>query len=489
MEAAPGEYCLSVNPYGNWRPTTALPLQFTVNENSDLYFEIGFYDTVITITPETLPDATVGKYYEQAITINGGKLPYEISIDQALPDGMTFNQETFTLSGTPTTAVYDSGSLSLRVVDADGMTGEWHPSLEIRADGSFALTSSDNPSPSGEEVTFTLSGSGEEVIPEIGPIPPVGFVAFYDGDTLIAGCEEVVLNLDPDTGDPADRPAECTTSVLAAGSHEIRAAFTDYPGLYNDATRTLMQEVGQSSNTAPIANPGGPYLGAISTAIALDGSGSTDADGDALSYSWTVGGGALDDGTEVSPTYAAGIAAGIYNVCLTVSDGRLASAPACVMAVVYDPSGGFVTGGGWIDSPAGAYKLDKSLSGKATFGFVSKYQKGAKVPSGTTEFEFDTAGLEFPQPATNGWWSTKLGTMRSSRAPAQSTGRWTTTATRTSSSCGLPMAVRTPSASRSGGKALMPWSMWSTTTASSKPLAAAASWCTRASKGKTRRRR
>jgi len=24
------------------------------------------------------------------------------------------------------------------------------------------------------------------------------------------------------------------------------------------------------------------------------------------------------------------------------------------MLVVYDPSGGFVTGGGWIDSPAGA---------------------------------------------------------------------------------------------------------------------------------------
>jgi hypothetical protein len=63
--------------------------------------------------------------------------------------------------------------------------------------------------------------------------------------------------------------------------------------------------------------------------------------------------------------------------------------------VVYDPEGGFVTGAGWIDSPAGAYKPDPSLTGKATFGFVSKYRKGASIPSGNTEFQFKTADLNF----------------------------------------------------------------------------------------------
>jgi hypothetical protein len=46
--------------------------------------------------------------------------------------------------------------------------------------------------------------------------------------------------------------------------------------------------------------------------------------------------------------------------------------------VVYDPSGGFVTGGGWINSPAGACKLawctDETV-GRANFGFVSQYRK------------------------------------------------------------------------------------------------------------------
>jgi hypothetical protein len=65
------------------------------------------------------------------------------------------------------------------------------------------------------------------------------------------------------------------------------------------------------------------------------------------------------------------------------------------MVVIYDPDGGFVTGGGWISSPAGAYVLDSSLSGKANFGFVSKYQHGATVPTGQTEFQFKVANLNF----------------------------------------------------------------------------------------------
>ena len=69
--------------------------------------------------------------------------------------------------------------------------------------------------------------------------------------------------------------------------------------------------------------------------------------------------------------------------------------PGCVLLAVYDPSAGFVTGGGWIDSPAGAYKADESLTGKATFGFVSKYKKGAAVPTGNTEFQFKAGDLNF----------------------------------------------------------------------------------------------
>jgi hypothetical protein len=71
----------------------------------------------------------------------------------------------------------------------------------------------------------------------------------------------------------------------------------------------------------------------------------------------------------------------------------------CAFLAVYDPTAGFVTGGGWINSPSGAYRADLSLTGKANFGFVSKYQKGATTPTGNTEFQFHAGSLNFSSTA------------------------------------------------------------------------------------------
>jgi hypothetical protein len=94
-----------------------------------------------------------------------------------------------------------------------------------------------------------------------------------------------------------------------------------------------------------------------------------------------------------SHTYAA---TGVYTVGLTVTDSLgTAGALSFQYAVIYDPSGGFVTGGGWINSPAGAYVANPSFTGKANFGFDSRYQKGASAPTGNTQFSFKVANLDF----------------------------------------------------------------------------------------------
>ena len=54
-------------------------------------------------------------------------------------------------------------------------------------------------------------------------------------------------------------------------------------------------------------------------------------------------------------------------------------------------------------SPAGAYAADPALTGKANFGFVSKYQKGATVPTGKTEFQFQPATSTSTARPTSGW--------------------------------------------------------------------------------------
>jgi PKD repeat protein len=74
------------------------------------------------------------------------------------------------------------------------------------------------------------------------------------------------------------------------------------------------------ANTPPTANAGGPYSGTAGIPIAFNGSGSSDPDGDTLSYSWNFGDSTpLGTGVTPSHTYATN---GTFTVTLTVNDGR-----------------------------------------------------------------------------------------------------------------------------------------------------------------------
>lgn len=92
---------------------------------------------------------------------------------------------------------------------------------------------------------------------------------------------------------------------------------------------------------------------------------------------------------------------GVYNVTLVVTDaGGLQGSANTIgglsdYVVIYDPSAGFVTGGGWINSPEGAYAANPLVTGKATFRFFSQYKHGATTPSGQTDFQFQVASLTF----------------------------------------------------------------------------------------------
>jgi hypothetical protein len=45
--------------------------------------------------------------------------------------------------------------------------------------------------------------------------------------------------------------------------------------------------------------------------------------------------------------------------------------------------------------PGGGCEPDEPHTGKANFGFVSKYKKAASAPTGNTEFQFHAADLNF----------------------------------------------------------------------------------------------
>ena len=90
-----------------------------------------------------------------------------------------------------------------------------------------------------------------------------------------------------------------------------------------------------ANNTAPVANAGTNQTARINifynyAPITLDGSSSLDANGDEISYKWTLAQSpsgskaVLLSATEVSPTFNADVV-GTYIVTLVVSDGKLSS--------------------------------------------------------------------------------------------------------------------------------------------------------------------
>ena len=90
-----------------------------------------------------------------------------------------------------------------------------------------------------------------------------------------------------------------------------------------------------SGNTPPVANAGATQVVSTGAIVQLNGSGSTDVDGDPLTYHWSfvsVPAGStahLSSTSAVSPTFTADLA-GTYVAQLIVNDGKIDSAPSTV---------------------------------------------------------------------------------------------------------------------------------------------------------------
>lgn len=147
------------------------------------------------------------------------------------------------------------------------------------------------------------------------------------------------------------RPAG--SAAVLSGATTARPTFTaDRAGSY---TASLVVSDGKASslpaqvvvtaaaaNAAPVANAGPTqyvYTGSVTT---LDGRGSADANGDPLTYSWTLtsrpagSSAGLFGATGARPTFTPDIA-GTYVASLTVSDGRLSSLASAVTVIATTP--------------------------------------------------------------------------------------------------------------------------------------------------------
>jgi trimeric autotransporter adhesin len=137
---------------------------------------------------------------------------------------------------------------------------------------------------------------------------------------------------------PAGSAATLTNATSAqanfvadqAGSFDVQLIVRDNVGASSSASVVRI-----TSNGPPTANAGNAQNVTVGGVVSLNGTGSSDPNGDALTYAWTLSApsgsaAVLNSTTSATPSFTADVA-GAYTATLTVRDGRLDSAPANVV--------------------------------------------------------------------------------------------------------------------------------------------------------------
>ncbi|MDP2167936.1 MAG: PKD domain-containing protein [Thermodesulfovibrionales bacterium] len=155
----------------------------------------------------------------------------------------------------------------------------------------------------------------------------------------------------------------------------------------------IMAGCGDFLNSAPVANAGPDQNVATGSVVTLDGSGSSDADGNALTYKWTItftpsgSTAVLSSSTAAKPTFTADMD-GSYAAILVVNDGKVDSAAdtVTVMATAAAPNSAPVANAGLDQNVAtgSVVTLDGSGSSDANGDTLTYKWSITSMPSGST---------------------------------------------------------------------------------------------------------
>ena len=247
---------------------------FTISENAA---------AAPSITTSSLPDGKVGEAYSQTLTANG-TTPIKWSISGALPDGLTLDETTGKISGTPTAA--ETASFTVKAANSAGSDTK-ELSITITKDAptehTVTVTSSGNGTASaspvkavaGAEITLSATPDKGYHLKEWQVESPTGLVITNNKFTMPDSNVEVKAIFEEDAPPAPTDPAKPNISVTGAYTYNGSVHTATVSG-YDPATMDI------SGNTATDA---GDYTVRVTSKTGKWADGSTEA----VTAVWSIG--------------------------------------------------------------------------------------------------------------------------------------------------------------------------------------------------------
>ena len=221
----------------------------------------------------------------------------------------------------------------------------------------------------------------------VSDIPTASFSATPTGSTVSVDAsassdDGSIVSYAWDFGDGATGTGVTTDHMYTTGGEKtITLVVTDNMGQTDTATETV-------TVVMPNVKPTAAFTSSVAgLTVSVDGSDSSDPDGDALTYSWDFGdGSAAGSGKTADHAFAA---AGTYQVTLTVSDGELTATANESVTVSDIPTASFTA------TPTGStVSVDASASSDdgSIVSYAWDFGDGATGTGVTTDHGYTTGG-------------------------------------------------------------------------------------------------